>query len=109
MYKIRIDASKRREKKVVLVVAKDGKEEIIAEKKGDIDIVVVIKELLEENNVPIDNIDEFISNLGPGSFTGLKIGVTIANVLNWALKRRNIKELSVPEYGRDPNITLKKF
>lgn len=109
MYKIRIDASKRREKEVSLVGVKDGKEEIIAEKKGDIDIVVAIKELLEENNVPINNIEEFISNLGPGSFTGLKIGVTIANVLNWALKRKSIKELSVPEYGRDPNITPKKF
>ncbi len=109
MYKIKIDASKRREKEVVLVELRDGVETVVADKSGDIDIVVAIKELLEENNTPIDNIDEFISNLGPGSFTGLKIGATIANVLNWALKRKNIKELSIPEYGRDPNITLKKF
>jgi len=109
MYKIKIDASKRREKEVTLVELKGNTEAVVAEKKGDIDIVVAIKELLEENNIPIDNIDEFISNLGPGSFTGLKIGATIANVLNWALGKKTIKELSVPEYGRDPNITLKKF
>jgi len=109
MYKIKIDASKRREKEVTLVEIKGNVEDVVAGKKGDIDIIVAIKELLEENNIQIDKIDEFISNLGPGSFTGLKIGVTIANVLNWALKRKNIKELSVPEYGREPNITLKKF
>jgi len=109
MYKIKIDASKRREKEVTLVELKGNTEAVVAEKRGDIDIVVAIKELLEENNIPIDNIDEFISNLGPGSFTGLKIGATIANVLNWALGKKTIKELSVPEYGRDPNITLKKF
>jgi len=109
MYKIKIDASKRREKEVRLVKIEDDAEVIVAEKKGDIDIVVTIKDLLDENNVPIENIDEFVSNLGPGSFTGLKIGATIANVLNWALGRKTIQELDVPEYGRDPNITLKKF
>ena len=82
---------------------------MVAEKKGDIDIVSAIKGLLEENNLPIENVDEFTSNLGPGSFTGLKIGATIANVLNWALGKKNIKELDIPEYGRDPNITLKQF
>ncbi len=109
MYKIKIDASKRREKVVSLIRLENGSEKVLAEKKGDIDIVSSIKELLEENGMPIENIDEFVSNLGPGSFTGLKIGVTIANVLNWAMGKKTIKQLDVPEYGRDPNITLKKF
>ena len=45
-------------------------------------------------------------NKGPGSFTGIKIGVTIANVLNWALGKKKISELVVPDYGREPNITV---
>jgi tRNA A37 threonylcarbamoyladenosine modification protein TsaB len=109
MYKIKIDATKRREKKVSLVDIEKGREKVMAEKKGDIDIVSSIRELLIEQNIPLENIDEFLSDLGPGSFTGLKIGATIANVLNWALGRKTIKELDIPEYGRDPNITLKKF
>lgn len=109
MYKIKIDSTKRREKSVQLVKIIKGEEEVVGEKRGDIDIVLSIEELLEENNLPIEDIEEFTSNLGPGSFTGLKVGVTIANILNWALGRKSIQELDIPEYGRPPNITLKKF
>lgn len=109
MYRIKIDATKRREKAVSLVEIGDDKETVLAEKKGDIDIVVAIRDLLKENKMPIKDIDEFVSNLGPGSFTGLKVGVTIANVLNWALGRKTITELDVPEYGAPPNIHPLKF
>ena len=54
------------------------------------------------------DITEYESNPGPGSFTGLKIGTTIANVFNWALGKKKINELALPEYGREPNITPRK-
>ena len=108
MYKILIDSTKRREKAVILVKNTGKGEKIIAKKEGDIDIVSSIKYILEENNIKREEIKEIVPDLGPGSFTGLKIGVTIANVFNWALKNKKIDELDTPEYGRGPNITLKK-
>jgi tRNA threonylcarbamoyladenosine biosynthesis protein TsaB len=107
-YKIYLDSTKRYEKRVVLVEFVDDKEKVLGEKSGDIDLVVSIKELLEANKLEVPEIAEVVPNLGPGSFTGLKIGVTVANVINW-LNGKKIKDLDVPNYGRPPNITLKKF
>ena len=109
MYKILIDSTKRREKAVVITKTSNGEEKTISKKEGDLDIVSTIRDSLEESGVKKEEITEVASNLGPGSFTGLKIGVTIANVFNWALGNKKIEEMDIPEYGRDPNITLKKF
>lgn len=105
MYKILIDSTERYEKSVKLV---KNSGEIVAEKKGDIDLVSVIAELLKTNGLNPKDIEMFEVNPGPGSFTGLKIGTTIANVLNWALGKKKSNELTYPNYGREPNITLKK-
>lgn len=109
-YKIYLDSTKRREKEVYLVkISTSGEEtETTAKKSGDIDLVATIKEILDENNLKISDISEVIPNKGPGSFTGLKIGVTIANIINWSLGRKTIRELDLPDYGRPPNITPRK-
>lgn len=44
--------------------------------------------LLDRNNVSIDEIDEIVCVKGPGSFTGLRIGVTIAKTMAYF---KNIK------------------
>lgn len=44
--------------------------------------------LLDENNVSVDMIDEVICVRGPGSFTGLRIGVTIAKTMTYFLKKK---------------------
>ncbi|MFC1700445.1 hypothetical protein ACFLZ4_02275 [Patescibacteria group bacterium] len=98
-YQILINTAVRREKEVKLM---DGDKEV-GKRSGDIDIVSSIKDLLDENNLkPSDA--EYIPNLGPGSFTGLKVGVTISNILNLIFGRKNIGELDLPEYGSEPNI-----
>lgn len=104
MYKIFIDSAKRYEKSVKLVKIENGKKTIIAGKTGDLDITVEIKKLLVSNNLDVSDIGEFDSNLGPGSFTGLKIGVTVANILNWACGIKDISQLDIPNYGAEPNI-----
>lgn len=106
--KIKIDSSQRDAKKVLLIENIDGVENVLAERGGNIDIVGSIKSILEEKNLNIEDISEFLPNLGPGSFTGLKVGVTISNTLNWLLGKKDLNDLNLPEYGGEPNISKPK-
>lgn len=103
-YKILINTAVRNEKEVKLM---EGDKEI-GKRFGDIDIVSSIKEVLDENNLKPSDISEYVPNLGPGSFTGLKVGVTISNILNFMNGRKKLDELDLPEYGSEPNIEKPK-
>ena len=46
----------------------------------------VIDKLLHKNNSKIEDIGKVEVNKGPGSFTGLRVGVAIANALSFLLK-----------------------
>ncbi|MEA3560723.1 MAG: tRNA (adenosine(37)-N6)-threonylcarbamoyltransferase complex dimerization subunit type 1 TsaB [Candidatus Omnitrophota bacterium] len=46
-----------------------------------------IKELLEELNLTLTDIQGFVVGLGPGSFTGLRIGVSVIKALAFALSK----------------------
>ena len=87
-----------------------------------------IRELLEQNKLQLNDLSGVICYKGPGSFTGLRIGLTLANTMaselqiliigetgmNW--QREGIEKilsgsnqkLVIPEYGRDPHITKQK-
>jgi tRNA threonylcarbamoyladenosine biosynthesis protein TsaB len=84
-----------------------------------------LSNLLTQLNKSIDNIEGIVCFKGPGSFTGLRIGLTVANALvyaqgipvvaksnsNWIeegirdlLDGQNDK-VALPEYGAEANIT----
>ncbi len=44
-----------------------------------------INEVLKKEGKKIKEIKEIEVNTGPGSFTGLRVGVSVANALGWAL------------------------
>ncbi len=52
-----------------------------------------INEVLKKEGKKIKEIKEIEVNTGPGSFTGLRVGVSVANALGWAL--------SIPVNGKD--------
>lgn len=48
-------------------------------------VLPLIDELLKEHGLIIQNLEEVEVNEGPGSFTGVRVGVSIANALAFAL------------------------
>lgn len=63
--------------------------------KGEQKLIVVLGEsplptidkALSEAHVALSQIDQFTSNPGPGSFTGVRIGAAVINTLNYALNK----------------------
>ena len=59
--------------------------------------------MLQKNNLEINQITEIKINKGPGSFTGLRVGVAIANSLGFLLKipvnGKKVGELEEPVYN----------
>lgn len=45
----------------------------------------LVEEELEKRNLKLEDITEIEINTGPGSFTGLRVGVAVANCLGWSL------------------------
>ena len=47
----------------------------------------LLKQMLEEVSISPNEVDKIIVCSGPGSFTGIRIGMTIAKVYAWALQK----------------------
>ena len=45
-----------------------------------------IEEMFKNNNMDLNDIEKIIVVNGPGSFTGVRIGLTIAKTISWAKK-----------------------
>lgn len=46
----------------------------------------LIDKLLRKHKLKTSDIDRIAVNTGPGSFTGLRVGISVANALSFALK-----------------------
>jgi tRNA threonylcarbamoyladenosine biosynthesis protein TsaB len=87
-----------------------------------------LKTLLASQNKELHDVDGIVVFQGPGSFTGLRIGIAVANALAYSLNAKIIASaepkwlengiqkllagefdpVALPEYGAEPNITLQK-
>ena len=56
-------------------------------------LLVFIEEILTKEGQSMKDISEIEVNTGPGSFTGLRVGVSVANTIGWAL--------GIPVNGKD--------
>lgn len=80
--------------KITVYLCKDDKiiTKYIDDNKNDLSekLLPIINKILEENNFEINDVDRIIVSNGPGSFTGVRIGVTVAKVLAWGLNKKII-------------------
>lgn len=74
------------------------------------DILSFLHEILTNKGKSLDDLTEIEVNPGPGSFTGTRVGVTIANALSLALKINvnSHKPPVLPVYSSPPHITQPK-
>ena len=99
-----------------------------AHRKLSATIHITIKELLRQENKMIGDIKGIIVFQGPGSFTGLRIGISVANALAYGLKASIIassgddwlnrgitqlltgknEQIILPEYGAPVHTTEQK-
>lgn len=54
-------------------------------------LVPFVDEAFKQNNIKFDDLDKIIVGIGPGSFTGTRIGITVGKVYSYSL--------NVPIYG----------
>jgi tRNA A37 threonylcarbamoyladenosine modification protein TsaB len=76
----------------------------------DQNVLICIKEILTHHQIELSEITEIVVNPGPGSFTGTRVGVAIANALGFALNIpvNNQSTPVTPNYSEDPHITTPK-
>ena len=77
---------------VIIGFLKDGilvlDKEILASKNHSVNLVPTIESVLNETKIDITTINDIIIVNGPGSFTGVRLGVTVAKTLSYTLKAK---------------------
>lgn len=91
--KLFIDTSERDE---FVIGVGDDRFKKMAEKEKTQILLLEINKYLEVKNLSWSDISEIEVFAGPGSYTGIRVGVAIANALGWAL--------SIPVNGKNVKI-----
>jgi len=57
------------------------------------ELLPAVEAMLREHDWPADSVTDVFLSIGPGSFTGLRVGVTVARTLAWSV---GVKIVAVP-------------
>ena len=81
---------------------------ILKSNKHSENTINLLKDILDSNKVSFDDINEVIVINGPGSFTGVRIGVVIAKIIGFTknIKVKAISYLQAQALSYDKEITL---
>lgn len=67
-------------------------------------VLILIDKLLKKHGLQIKDVTQIEVNLGPGSFTGVRVGVSVANALGFSLKipvnSKKVGDLVEPLYNK---------
>lgn len=71
-------------------------------------MIVELNKLLEEENVSYKDIDSIIVSVGPGSYTGVRIAITIAKTMSIACNAKiyPVSSLRILKDDKNPSICL---
>ncbi len=92
-----------------VVLQLDGEEFIVQyATPQEQNVLMFINETLKKKEKSFDDISQIEVNPGPGSFTGSRVGVAIANALAFALRLKvNGQDPPIlPVYSSPPNINV---
>lgn len=87
MNKLYIDTTSSKEVTVRLTIDQEIDEvrQEIQFNRGQV-VLPIVENLLQKHGLTPQDLDSVEVNEGPGSFTGVRVGVSIANALSFALK-----------------------
>lgn len=90
------------DRKKIEVALKEGGE-VVKTKSAENDfgsqvLLNLITDILKENNLEFKDLKEIEVEKGPGSYTGLKVGASVANALGFSLK--------IPVNGKKMEVDL---
>ncbi len=67
-------------------------------------VLILIDKLLKKHGLQIKDVTQIQVNLGPGSFTGVRVGVSVANALGFSLKipvnGKKVGDFAEPLYNK---------
>ena len=97
---LRIDTTKQLEVHIELKDPKSGKVQKLIQKQklGSQVLLPMIVRILKKNDLSFKDLTAIEVNCGPGSFTGTRVGVSVANALGFAL--------GVPVNGKKGKIVV---
>jgi len=84
--KLKINTTEAKTVEIELIVSKKNKKKLVKKQKlGSQVVLPLIYQILKKNKVDLKDLTEIEVNPGPGSFTGTRIGITVANTLGFLL------------------------
>lgn len=89
-------------KLIEVSLIKDGKEiDTLGDENefGSQVLLTLIKKILKKNKLEYKDLKGIEVEVGPGSYTGLKVGVAVANALGYSLR--------IPVNGKEMEVDLK--
>jgi len=108
---LKIDTTQR-EKVIVEISDKNSTVKLVEEQKtGSQALLPLIIKALKKKKIKLTELEEIEVNPGPGSFTGTRVGVTVANVLGFVLKIpvNGLTFEASAKKGKKSNIVIPKY
>jgi len=76
------------------------------EERASVNLIPRIQKILKKKRVKLKDVDGFAVSIGPGSFTGLRVGVTAVKGLSYATKKPIVSIATLDAIAR--NVFVKK-
>ena len=89
-------------KKTEVVLTSDGKKQEFSQTSNSWtsqNLLPLIQKVFIQKHLTLKDVTEIHVNVGPGSYTGLRVGIAVANTLGWLLevpvngKKRSVVDL----------------